>query len=401
MVVAQRCKIAGERLDKLICEFGRVFDNEGVRREIGLRGEFDIEDIELIGGMNLLVDGGQAAVAGRIGRSVEEDAKRVAVLDLDIPVGLQHFQDGGAGGRVVKRSGNHGQRGVFFLAGELGDQRGLLAAFDSPDVPGVQIPRQDQVQVVDLFIALILFEVSGIRLGLSVEEAVDLRDPLFRCDLLAGSQRKEGQCQNECFFHRLNSFSKNGRTDPNKSRAFLHGDGPVFRHAHGNLVAAGQAGEALRERLEGAEFPPDLFLVVGKGGHAHHAAQADVGIVADVRGQRLGFFGQKPLFRGFLRDMDFQQAVDGPSHCAGFLVDGGEEPLAVDGVDQGDVGEDQLDLVGLQVPDQVPLDVAREDLRLGGQLLGPVFPKDALAGVIRFADGFHGLEFGNCHQRHG
>ena len=92
------------------------------------------------------------------------------------------------------------------------------------------------------------------------------------------------------------------------------------------------------------------------------------------------------LLGKFFGNMDLQQDIDSFAHGTGGFVDLGQQALGIYGVDQGGVGDNLLDLIGLQVADEVPLDVGRQLLGLRGQLLGPVFPKGALARRIGFQD---------------
>lgn len=76
-------------------------------------------------------------------------------------------------------------------------------------------------------------------------------------------------------------FTKYGTTNPNDGASFLDGDGVVARHAHGYFLKA--CGIAEEIRFEGVEDPFQFFefradhlFLVGKGAHAHDAANANV-----------------------------------------------------------------------------------------------------------------------------
>ena len=129
------------------------------------------------------------------------------------------------------------------------------------------------------------------------------------------------------------------------------------------------------------ELPPYFLHVVGEGGHAHHAAQPDAGVGVDTGGERLCLLGQKTLLGLLVGDVDFQQDVHPLAQCTGRLVDFGEQPFGIDGMDHRRVGNHHLDLVGLQVADEMPADVSRKGRSLGGQLLRTVFPEVPLTGL--------------------
>ena len=66
------------------------------------------------------------------------------------------------------------------------------------------------------------------------------------------------------------------------------------------------------------------------------------------------------------------------------------------------VREDQLEFVGLQVPDEMPFQICQvlQLLHFAGEFLRAVLPETTLPGGIGLPDGFDGVEFGNCHQLH-
>ena len=92
-------------------------------------------------------------------------------------------------------------------------------------------------------------------------------------------------------------------------------------------------------------------------------------------------------------DVELEEAVDGAVDLEGLFVDLSQEAEAVDAVDHIDEGCNVLHLVALQVADEMPFDVGREDRLFGGDLLHLVLPEYPEAHVIEFQDGFRRVGF--------
>ena len=99
--------------------------------------------------------------------------------------------------------------------------------------------------------------------------------------------------------------------------------------------------------------------------------------------------------------MKLQQDIDGFSILPPPLVDRFQQMERVHRLDEGNVRKDQFELVGLEVADEVPLDVGGHLGHFLGQFLRTVLTEDTLPGVIRFHQARDRVEFGNCHQFHG
>ena len=103
----------------------------------------------------------------------------------------------------------------------------------------------------------------------------------------------------------------------------------------------------------------------------------------------LGFFGP---------EMEFQENIhhtmigDGPS------LYGFQQVQGVHRLDQRNVRQYQLQLIGLEMTDEMPLDIGRHQGHLGCQLLRTVFAEDTLPGVIGLHEALDGMEFRNSHQ---
>ena len=103
----------------------------------------------------------------------------------------------------------------------------------------------------------------------------------------------------------------------------------------------------------------------------------------------LGFFGAQ---------VEFQEDVNQSVVGLGPGLDGFQEVKGVYGLGQGDVWQDQFEFIGLEMADEMPLDIGRKQGHLGRQFLRTVFSKHPLACVVGLQDGRHRVEFGNSHQ---
>ena len=79
-----------------------------------------------------------------------------------------------------------------------------------------------------------------------------------------------------------------------------------------------------------------------------------------------------------LREVDLHEDVLALADLARLLVEGTREVLRIDGVDQAEVLDGLLRLVGLQVADEMPGDIAVEDIEFALGLLDAVLT-DAVA----------------------
>src|SRR3989339_1373586 len=69
-------------------------------------------------------------------------------------------------------------------------------------------------------------------------------------------------------------------------------------------------------------------------------------------------------------------------------------------MNHGNVRNNALSLVSLQMTDKVPLDIIWEEWLLREQLLNPVFSKDPLSGLVSFPDGFCRMVLRNGNKSH-
>ena len=96
--------------------------------------------------------------------------------------------------------------------------------------------------------------------------------------------------------------------------------------------------------------------------------------------------------------MQLQEHVDDPLHPGRLLVYLTEQAEAVNGMYERHVGGDVLYLVGLQVADEMPLDVLREYAYLLLQFLYVAFAKDALSGIVCLTYHGSGVVLADGHE---
>ena len=81
-------------------------------------------------------------------------------------------------------------------------------------------------------------------------------------------------------------------------------------------------------------------------------------------------------------------------------LDSPEQMNGINGLDEGNIRKDQLELIGLEMPDEMPLHVGRHLRDLGGKFLRTVLRKEALSRPIGLHQAVDGMEFRNCRQAH-
>jgi hypothetical protein len=102
---------------------------------------------------------------------------------------------------------------------------------------------------------------------------------------------------------------------------------------------------------------------------------------------------------GVLRTkVEFQKDVDDAAVGGAPGVYSLKEVKGIHGLDQVHVREDQLQFIGLEMADKMPLDVRRHLGHLCGKFLGTALGKDALTGVICFHKALYRMELGNGNQ---
>ena len=104
------------------------------------------------------------------------------------------------------------------------------------------------------------------------------------------------------------------------------------------------------------------------------------------------------MLGGIGGDVDFQKDIYNAPVPAPPLVNRFQKMQAVDRLDQGDIRKDKFQLIGLEMADEMPLDIGGKQGNLCGQFLRAAFGENTVSGIIRLADTIYGVKFGNCHQ---
>ena len=207
------------------------------------------------------------------------------------------------------------------------------------------------------------------------------------------------------YFHAVVSGSEEGAAQTYEGAPLLHRYLPVVAHAHRELSELWPVGEIFclevaEDGVEIAELGAHLLFVVGVGGHAHHAYDAHVRQFAIVLHQLVGFGSVEAELGFFGGYVELQQTIDLAVVLGGLLVDGLQERERVDAVDERDEGDDVLYLVGLEVSDEVPLDVVGQLGVLVTHLECFVLAEETLSDTIGVLYHRSGLGLGDSHEAH-
>ena len=211
-----------------------------------------------------------------------------------------------------------------------------------------------------------------------------------------------------------------GGTDADDGGPFFDGDFVVIAHAHrefGEVWSADVIGLDLFEEFSGAcEDVSNDALVFGEWGHAHESAKAQAGEGVDLLGHVDDGADGEPLFDFFLAGVDFEEDVDELVARGGLTADLFDEAKTVDGMNEGGVLKDGLDLVALEVADHVPswsgegagrATVANSGAHLGdhsgtlGEGLDAAFADVDLAEFEQGADDVDFEDLGDGDERYG
>ena len=201
---------------------------------------------------------------------------------------------------------------------------------------------------------------------------------------------------NELVF-RIVTGAEDGGANADEGGSLGEGQGVVVAHAHGELAEVGRGGEgagleAVEEEPDGMEISTDACLVGRIGGHGHKAADACMlQILSELHVFQLA--GKETEFGLLLCHMDLQQHIDGAANLGSGGIHVAQMLQGVDSVDHADEGDVVLELLGLEVADEVPLDVGRQEGGLVAQLGGVVLAEEALSSTVGLEDVLHGLEF--------
>ncbi len=162
-------------------------------------------------------------------------------------------------------------------------------------------------------------------------------------------------------------------------------------HAHGEVLEV----ELVAEVAQGAEAGADAVGVGSERGHGHEALDGDAREGAEGGDVLAAGVGGEALLGGLGGGVDLKE--DGGGEVLGVAAGGdvGGELGGVDGVYESETADCFGDFVGLEVADEVPVDVGRE---LGDFIEGggdAAFGEGAVAGVVGFEDGLGAGVFGD------
>ena len=107
--------------------------------------------------------------------------------------------------------------------------------------------------------------------------------------------------------------------------------------------------------------------------------------------------------------MHFEQDILGDAEFGGFSVDRLQQFERIHGVDEQLAGRGLSfcvkkakqfpHFIGLQMSDEMPVNVRRQLGEFDLQLLHAAFAEMAFAGFVRFANSFYGLKLAHAHER--
>ena len=96
--------------------------------------------------------------------------------------------------------------------------------------------------------------------------------------------------------------------------------------------------------------------------------------------------------------MELQEDVNGTIISCAPVVYGFQQVHGIYRLNHSHVRQHQLQFVGLQMADKMPLHIGGHLRRLGRQLLRAVLAKQALSGIVSLHQAFHRMKLGHGHQ---
>ena len=99
--------------------------------------------------------------------------------------------------------------------------------------------------------------------------------------------------------------------------------------------------------------------------------------------------------------MHLEQDILNNAQLGSFVIDSLEQVLRVHGLDEVRPQFEQVaHFVGLQMSDEVPMDVRRQLVHFGFEFLHTALAEMAFSGFVRFAYGFDRMIFAYAYERH-
>ena len=147
---------------------------------------------------------------------------------------------------------------------------------------------------------------------------------------------------------------------------------------------------------------PDLRLVVNIRRHHHQAANPHIPKFTPLpcRKHLTASIERKPIFRSLFGYMKFKKHIYSPVMLGRLLIDFLEQLRRVNRVNHWNIWRNIFHLVGLQMPNEMPLDVLREHIMLLRQFLLMAFAKHTLPCRVCRLDFISRMKLAHGNQRH-
>ena len=191
--------------------------------------------------------------------------------------------------------------------------------------------------------------------------------------------------------------------DTDHGGAMANGKRPISRHADGELVKKRKPRptDKMEKSLDAGKLGVYPILIFRIGCHSHQASDSDRFFDTLRMADRKDFFFGEALLAFFCAQVEFQEDIHSLAIGPGPFGNGLQQMKGIYGLYQRDIRKNQLQLIGLQVANKMPLYIGGHLRDLCGQLLGTALGKDTLPCLIGFHQPLHRMEFGNCHQLNG
>jgi len=140
---------------------------------------------------------------------------------------------------------------------------------------------------------------------------------------------------------------------------------------------------------------------IGEGGDGHEPGDGEVREGEDFGEGWFGGVGVEAEFGVIAGDVDLEETACGEIEFGGDAAEVACEVEGIERVDEVGEREDFADFVGLEVPDEVPVEGGGEERDFGEGFLDAAFAEDGLAGGDGGGDGFWREGFGDGAERDG
>ena len=138
-----------------------------------------------------------------------------------------------------------------------------------------------------------------------------------------------------------------------------------------------------------------------EGGDGHEPGDGEVREREDFGEGLIGDVGVEAEFGVIAGDVDLEETAGGEIEFGGDAAEVAGEVEGIERVEEVGEREDFADFVGLEVPDEVPVEGGGEERDFGEGFLDAAFAEDGLAGGDGGGDGVRGEGFGDRAERDG